>query len=149
VIHKGDRFTVTRGRRVEDGRPVVMKIGAPRVPRDESARLLRHEYELLVGLDIDGVARPVELVTDEGRAEALVLADAGPQDLAERLKQGPLEPGACLDLAVRMTQIVAALPVSFRTTAPVWVSRIVMPDSCPGTAKVAPSGLKTTFPNRR
>src|SRR5262249_19891689 len=70
-----------------------------------SAARLRHEYELLTGLDVPGVVRPLRLEDVNGVPE-LVLEPAGTLDLAARLRLGPLGVREFLDLATRMAAAV-------------------------------------------
>jgi serine/threonine protein kinase len=75
------------------------------------AAKLRKEYAMLRELfaqDVPNLARPLAL-EDTGELPALVLEDAGPQDLAQWLRHRPLGIDTFLDLAIRLTEIVASL----------------------------------------
>jgi predicted ATPase/signal transduction histidine kinase len=101
-IHRGRRFVLYRssGR---DGIPIVIKAILPERP-DAFARL-RHEYEILSVLDVEGVAKPIGFHTATG-APALILEDAGPMNLKEALGRHALGLEAFLDLAIQLAEIV-------------------------------------------
>lgn len=61
-LHQGERYLISRGIRLQDQLPVVIKqLSADLSPQEESEaqRLLQHEFELLQSLGIDGVIRPI------------------------------------------------------------------------------------------
>ena len=61
-LHQGERYQISRGIRLQDQLPVVIKqlnTGLSPQEASEAQHLLQHEYELLQSLDIDGVIRPV------------------------------------------------------------------------------------------
>jgi PAS domain S-box-containing protein len=105
-ISAGERFEVFRAERAEDQRRVVLKMvrAGRREPRNEE--LLRHEWNVIRGLDLAGVARPLDL--EEGNeGPVLVLEDAGAQNLCELLDGRPLETSRFLELAIPMAETIA------------------------------------------
>lgn len=114
-----DAFTVTktlvedeagglfRGVRNRDGVPVMVKFvrGDARVSRE--AEHLRHEHEILSGLEGSWVPKPYGLDRQGGQLR-LVLADFD-GELLSALFNGPLEPGRFLGLAVELTAAVLEL----------------------------------------
>lgn len=104
VIHRGRRFLVRRGRWGREGTAVVTKTARSR----RAAVALRHEHAVLRHVAAPGIAEA--LLLDEGDdLVTLVLTDAGPEDLEERLRRGPLTMDAFLDVAVRLAEIVGHL----------------------------------------
>ncbi|MGZ3404848.1 MAG: protein kinase domain-containing protein, partial [Polyangia bacterium] len=107
AIHSGARFTVMRARR-RDGLSVVIKdVRTDRVELRAVDRL-KHEHELLRGLDLPGIARPLAFTTIDGKP-ALVEEDLGRRSLADLLGAGPLLMGPFLELALPMARLVGQL----------------------------------------
>src|SRR5262249_16010377 len=104
-ISVGERFVVFRARRT-DRLTVVLKCVRPdrRAPTHDELR--RHELDVLQRFDSDAVTRPLGFEeTDEGLT--LILLDAGPESLLERLERGPFEVASFLDLAIAMATCLA------------------------------------------
>ena len=106
-IHRGRRYTVLRVRG-SDGVARILKVVRSGGQVAGSVALLRRELEVLRGLGLPGVARPLGL-TELDRAPALVLEDAGPHHLREQLHRRPMSLGAFLDGAAQLAAIVAGL----------------------------------------
>ena len=104
-ISTGENYVVYRACSDAADRAVVVKTLARGRGDVASAARLRHEYELLVGLDVPGVVRPLGLQEVDG-VPALVLEPAGALDLSARLRQGRLDVREFLDLAVQMARSV-------------------------------------------
>jgi predicted ATPase/signal transduction histidine kinase len=109
-IHRGRRYVVLRGWR-QDGEPLVVKRvrAGPLAPG--SGAMLRHEYSLLRALQrqVPGVSRAVALQEAPGQLPALVMEDAGPQNLQEWLGRRPVTLDAFLELALQLAGIIASL----------------------------------------
>ncbi|APR80184.1 Signal transduction histidine kinase CheA [Minicystis rosea] len=73
-----------------------------------SHELLQHEYDLLHRLDAANVARPLSLDVS-GESLAMVVEDAGVQNLAEALRGRPLPVDRFVDLAVAMATVLGAV----------------------------------------
>jgi predicted ATPase/signal transduction histidine kinase len=106
-IREGYRFDVRRCRG-QDGRGLIVKSVRKGPLAEQSSDLLRHEYQLLCGLDVNGVCRPVALDRSDG-ALTMVVEDAGPQNLAELIGGRPLPVERFLDLAIAMAAVVRAI----------------------------------------
>jgi predicted ATPase/signal transduction histidine kinase len=103
LTREGSRYDVRRERR--DGRRVIVK--CQKDPMDEAAAaLLRHEHRILQNIDAPGVVKALALEDRSGHP-ALVLEDAGRDDLAAQLARGALDTDGFLVLAVQMAAIVA------------------------------------------
>ena len=96
VLHRSARSTVYRAR-ASDGQRVVVKTG--------DATRLQAEYQLLSSLDLPGIVRARELVG----GKALVLEEAGTQNLAEWLRDRTVGLHEFLRLAIQLAEIVARL----------------------------------------
>ncbi len=107
-IHQGRQYVVFRVREERTGGPRVIKQVQPGPHAAYATAALRHEHEMLRGLDLPGVVKPLELEEVAG-VLALVLEDAGPLDLEQRLEQAPLETGLFLELATQLVDIVCNL----------------------------------------
>ena len=107
-IYRGRRFVVLRGRRLDDGLAVVVKVAVPGPSAAAQAQALLAEHVLLSSLQIDGTARPLAL-EDNGPGRALVLEDAGPRTLKDWLRQNVADAERFLTLAIPITATVAAL----------------------------------------
>jgi predicted ATPase/signal transduction histidine kinase len=97
----------------------------PSAPR--AAGLLNGEYAFLSRLDVPGVVRPLAWEGPEG-TPTLVMEDAGAEDLANRLGEGPLSLDAFFNIAIPLADICArihAKSVVHRAIAP---SRVVLGD---------------------
>ncbi len=130
-LHRGRRFVVRRGRR--DGTSCIFK--SPIAARsEEDAARLRHEHEVLLALDEPGVERPLAL-EQHAAGTTLVLEDAGPSSLAERLRAGPLPLAELLALAIEMARAVGA----------VHEHRLSHGDVCPGNFVLDPEGRTVTL----
>src|SRR6185503_14350529 len=102
------QYVVLRAREESTGQSRIIKRIQPGPYAAHAAALLLHEHEMLCGLDIPGVVRPIKLEEVAGIL-ALVLEDAGPFDLEQRLGQEPLETGLFLNLAIQVAGIVLNL----------------------------------------
>ncbi|PTL79867.1 ATP-binding sensor histidine kinase [Vitiosangium sp. GDMCC 1.1324] len=109
-IYCGRRYVVLRGWK-QDGEPLVLKKVRSGPLQSSSSAMLHHEYSMLRSLHgaVTGVARPVALEEDAAKLPALVLEDAGPQNLQEWLHRRPVAMDAFLELAVQLAGIIASL----------------------------------------
>jgi predicted ATPase/signal transduction histidine kinase len=103
-IHLGARFAVFRA--VREGLPVVVKAVRRDRPDATSEARLAQEHALLSRLDIPGVVQPIAW-GELGGDPALILADAGPLNLAQWMGGRRLDVGTLLDTAAQMAAIVA------------------------------------------
>ncbi|TNE47288.1 MAG: GAF domain-containing protein [Deltaproteobacteria bacterium] len=112
LISLGARSTVYRGRRRSDQTPVVLKTRTSEslTPRDVAR--IRFAFQLSQSLAIEGVCTPYELLDDEQRP-VIVMEDIGGVALSHLLREGPLEPGLALQLALGITTILGELHQHF------------------------------------
>jgi serine/threonine protein kinase len=109
-IYRGRRYIVLRGRK-QDGEPLVLKKVRVGPLASSSSAMLHHEFSMLRSLreQVPGVARPVALEEDASNLPALVLEDAGPQNLQEWLHRKPVTVDVFLELAVQLAGIIESL----------------------------------------
>jgi len=107
-VRLGHRHTVYRGRRVGDEAPVVIKTLSGEHPASTDAERLRAEHQLLLELEIPGVARVIELEELPDRP-ALIMEELGERDLWQWMARRPLAVDVFLELAIQMGEIVEEL----------------------------------------
>src|SRR5688500_12109773 len=105
-VHRCGRFLLRRF--TVDGRTVVQKTVRGNHPAPAAAALLLREHAFLRRLDVPGVARPLALEGPES-APALLLEDAGPEDLERRLARGPLALDAFFNIAIALADACARI----------------------------------------
>jgi predicted ATPase/signal transduction histidine kinase len=106
AIHLGRRYAVFRARRASDGLAVVIKLPITGSPSANDQ--LHSEHELLVRLGLPGIVRPVALAS-VGPVLALVLEDAGPEDLAHWLRRHQPPLSLSLSFAIQIASTLARL----------------------------------------
>ncbi|WP_257459359.1 AAA family ATPase [Archangium lipolyticum] len=109
-IHRGRRYVVLRGQK-QDGEPLVLKKVRAGPLASSSSAMLHHEFSILRSFhgQVPGVASPVALEEDAAKLPALVLKDAGPQNLQEWLHHKPVAVDVFLELAVQLAGIIESL----------------------------------------
>ncbi|MCP3098469.1 AAA family ATPase [Myxococcus sp. K15C18031901] len=130
-VYRGHRFDVFRAW-TDAGAPRVLKVVREGPLADSSTAMLRHEHDMLRDLrDVPGIERTVAL-EDVAGLPALVLEDAGPCDLQEWLRRGPLDVDVFLELAVDVAGSLGALHRH----------RVIHRDLSPANLAVAPGGRR-------
>jgi len=104
-LHLGPRFATYRALRLEDERPVVVKLPSTSQPPLRDIACLKHEYEMCRLLDVPGIIRVLSLEESSGNL-ALVMEDFGGQSLGEHTRQ-PLDPITFCRMAIRITEALA------------------------------------------
>ncbi len=107
-IYRGAHTVVYRGHRRDNYTQYILKTVDEQHAPPQIAQRLRHEFELLVQLDIDGVIRAYDLLR-EGRVWTLVLDDITGVTLADALANQPGSLDDVLHIGIRLTDILAAL----------------------------------------
>ncbi len=107
-VQVGFSHVVTRGVRVADGQPVLLKRLRQDFPDPSAVAALINEYELLGSLDVAGVARPIELLRLEG-LPALLLEDVQGEPLVTRMRWGAMGLEEFLQVTEPLTAVVARL----------------------------------------
>jgi len=107
-IYRGQRRLVFRGARSSDGLAVVIKAAADEFPTLGQLAALRREFAILSPLQIEGVVRPVELVTYRDRV-ALVLKDPGGISLKTLIAKGPIPLADTLSTGIQLAAVLGEL----------------------------------------
>jgi predicted ATPase/signal transduction histidine kinase len=134
-IHRGRRHVVVRGDWA--GQAAIRKSALPATGIGGGRSRLRSEYLLLASLADSGVRnipRPLAF-DDAGPQPTLILEDAGPHNLAERLQHKPLPVGPFLDLAIQLAEIAESLHAR----------RVVHGDINPSNVVLASDGGRLTL----
>ena len=89
VVSLGDQYVFARGhKRGSDLSVVIKTVLAERLGASQAAGLLRREHEILSTLDSPSIVKPLVLEDVDG-LPAMVLEDAGPENLKEWLRRHP------------------------------------------------------------
>ena len=101
-------FILSRGRRMADGRPVLLKTPARLPIRAVESDALDREFDLLGQLQLPCIPTAVDLVRSRG-VTCLVIDDRGLRPLSMRLRSGPLELPAFFHVAGQLCEILGQL----------------------------------------
>lgn len=107
-IYESNKTVVYRGKRVSDGRQVVLKRLNYNYPSPEKLERFRKEYALTCSLNIEGAIDGYALHKFENGL-LMVLEDFGGRSLDQSIKEGPLSLSLFLDLSIRITDIIKQL----------------------------------------
>jgi PAS domain S-box-containing protein len=99
---------VCRGRRLEQGEPVIVKILKPEANTTEVASRFRHEFEITSELNIPGVVKVIGLEETNGGL-MMVMEDIGGKSLERVLKQSPLTLQQSLELAISLAETIGSI----------------------------------------
>lgn len=107
-IFEGFRTKVYRGWSVKRHAPVLIKVPKHATPSLSDIAGLVHEYGTTRDLEIEGIARAIELV-DANSTLALVVEDKGAVPLAQYTGGRAVDLGDFLDMAARMAETLGRL----------------------------------------
>lgn len=107
-IHRGENTVLYRGRRYEDGAPVVVKVLRSEYPSPSEVAKLRHEHAITRSLALAGVVK-VHGMEKYGHGSALVMASAGGRSLDRALRAQPLGLPTALRIAASIAGTLAAI----------------------------------------
>ena len=110
-IHEGVRSVIYRGRRSADGEAVVVKSFRSAYPAPGEIAKLKHEFEILYGLDVPGVVRAHALETD-GNSWSMILEDFGGESLDAVIGDDSLGPDDRLRLAIAIIEAIGQVHAS-------------------------------------
>ncbi|MEO1399737.1 MAG: AAA family ATPase [Cyanobacteria bacterium J06635_1] len=109
LIYAGTRSLIYRGIRQVDGRPVVLKTLAATYPTLGAIANLKHEYEVLSGLNIPDIIKPIEWKSPTA-SPVLVLEDFQGLSLREWIQQQrELSLSAFLPVALKLARVLDQL----------------------------------------
>lgn len=104
-IFKNDRTLIHRGTRTADNTAVVIKLSSSAYPTHFELSRLKHEYEVLSQLDIDGVLQTHSLEKHHNGL-ALILEAFDGRPLSEAIPSSGMPLPKFLDLAIAMAKII-------------------------------------------
>lgn len=107
-LYQGKRTEVWRAHAQETNLPVIMKLPVGEYPSQIDLSRIKHEYDLLKKLDVEGVIHPVEFVVS-GRSCGLALEDHGETILADVVQKTPLALDEFLNIAIQLVRIIGEL----------------------------------------
>jgi predicted ATPase/signal transduction histidine kinase/tRNA A-37 threonylcarbamoyl transferase component Bud32 len=107
-VFKSERTLIHRGLRVTDNVPVVIKQSSSQYPSHFELARLKHEYEVLAKLDIDGVSKAYSLEKHHNGL-ALILEAFDGSSLAEVITSGKTDLATFLDFAAKMAAIIGSI----------------------------------------
>lgn len=143
ALHNGRLTIVTRGVRLADGEPVVLKRLRQLHPPPASVMALRRELELTQRATCPGVVEALELSETQG-AVTLVFRDFGGTSLESRLLAGRLPLAEAVDVALAVSNALAAVHERGMVHRDVNPSNIVR-NADTGEVRLIDFGLATTL----
>lgn len=108
LLVQAERTQVYRGRRLADGKPVILKTNANEYPTPAEMARLKHEFDFNQQLDLPGVIRVLDLIQDGSRTW-LVVEDIGGQSLKDLVEQGRVNLEGVLRVALQVVQVLGEL----------------------------------------
>jgi len=108
ILQDSGTTVIYRGVGVDDGRPVLLKGHRKEIPNIDEIARMRHEYQILKGMDIEGAPRAQNLLKHQN-GFLLVLEDEGGIPLARLLEEGPLDLRDALAYGLRLAAVVTRL----------------------------------------
>lgn len=107
VIHEGKNTVIYRGFKEPEHHLVTIKTLKAEHPTIEDLAKLRHEFQILQPLDLDGIIKPTTLETYHNGL-ALILPDFAGQPLTEMIAK-PFELERFLQIAIQLATILSQL----------------------------------------
>ena len=109
LIHQGDRTSVYRGQKRENGQPVAIKLMNDRYPSFRDLVQFRNQYAIAKNLHhIEGIVKLYALERYENRY-LLIMEDVGSISLAEYQKQNALSLPQFFHIAIQLADILHQL----------------------------------------
>ena len=107
-LFRSERRAVYRGMRDSDQAPVIIKSLIAGIATEANVAAVRQEYDILSNLSVDGVPKPIELVSD-AKGLNLILEDRGGARLAKYIHTSSSDLAAKLDIAIGIAKILDGL----------------------------------------
>jgi histidine kinase len=104
-VFENDRTLICHGVRMADNTPVVIKLSSSQYPTQPELARLKHEYEVLNKLEIEGVSRVYSLEKHDNGL-ALILEAFNGKPLAEYIRSKQIDLSTFLDYSIRMARIL-------------------------------------------
>lgn len=107
-IHQGRRRIIYRGLREKDNKPVIIKSVSDDYPAQSDLDYLKHEYDILSFLNIDGILHVYSLETF-GNKHALIFEDIRGESLKDIIASERIELISFLNLALKLSTTLEEL----------------------------------------
>jgi predicted ATPase/GAF domain-containing protein/tRNA A-37 threonylcarbamoyl transferase component Bud32 len=107
-VYQGSNTVIHRGRRLSDNAPVMFKTLRSEHPTPRQISGLRHEYEIMKNLNLDGVVKTYELLPF-GEGLALVLEDFGGRPLSSIIQSRRLDIAGALEIIITLAHTLGQL----------------------------------------
>ncbi|HEY9600936.1 MAG TPA: AAA family ATPase [Allocoleopsis sp.] len=108
TLYEGTTTCVYRASRESDSTSVLIKALKAEYPTLEELSQLRHEYEILKCLEIEGVVKPLALEKYQNSI-VLILADFAGKSLSDFLESQAINLSCFLQIAIQLASTLAAL----------------------------------------
>ncbi len=105
LIHESERTLVYRGRNIDSGQPVIIKLMGHEYPSFNELVQFRNQYVIAKNLDIPGLIKPYSLERYKN-GYALIMEDIGAISLAEYQRQLSLSLKQVLEVALSIAEIL-------------------------------------------
>jgi len=108
TLYEGTTTCVYRASRESEQASVIIKTLKAEYPTLEQLTRLRHEYQILQSLDIEGIIKPLALENYQNGL-ALILSDSGGEPLKNLIADPSLDLSLFLQIAIQLASILAQL----------------------------------------
>ena len=105
LIHKSERTLVYRGRNLESGQSVIIKLMVHEYPNFNELVQFRNQYAITKNLDIPGIVKPYSLLRHKN-GYALIMEDIGAISLAEYQRQSSVSFKQFWEIALSIAEIL-------------------------------------------
>jgi predicted ATPase/signal transduction histidine kinase/DNA-binding NarL/FixJ family response regulator/tRNA A-37 threonylcarbamoyl transferase component Bud32 len=108
TLYEGSTTCVYRASRESEQPSVIIKTLKAAYPTLEQLSRLRHEYQILQTLDIEGIVKPLALASYQNGL-ALILSDCGGEPLTQLIAANNLDLSLFFQIAIQLASILAQL----------------------------------------
>lgn len=108
TLYDGSTTQIARGIRESDAAPVIIKTLKVEYPTLEQLSRLRYEYQTLTRLDLEGIVKPLALLSYHNGL-ALIFSDFAGEPLKKLINPSSLDLNIFLEIALQLSSIVGQL----------------------------------------
>jgi serine/threonine protein kinase len=108
LLSSSDSSTLYRGRTDQDKSPVVIKMPGTEPPSRSELAQIRWEYEIAKDLDLEGVVRPINLISFQ-QSCALIMEDIGGVPLNTVMAEHTIDLMSGLQIALRLAETLGKI----------------------------------------
>ena len=105
LIHQSERTLVYRGRNLENGQPIIIKVMCQEYPNFNELVQFRNQYAIAKNLEIPGLVKPYSLLRYKN-GYALIMEDIGALSLAKYQRQLSVSIAQFWEIAVSLAEIL-------------------------------------------